>query len=365
MRIAFLAYLEGYGGAEKQMVMLANEMANRGHDVYMITIGVNNNCYSLNKSVEYVYIPDSHGTSLRHITRYHDIKKTLKRIVPDITINFWYQSAYLTAGMSKRITGKVVYSERGDPGDKEYNGLLGLIRTITLPRIDGFVFQSRGAQKYFTKSVQNRSIVIPNPVFIKQTDYPRAEKRRNVIVTIGRLHPQKNHKLLIDSFALIADQIPAFKLEIWGDGELKDELQRQIDLYGLADRIYLKGTSKKIHELIYDASLFVLSSDYEGLPNTLLEAMSLGIPCISTDCRPGGAREIIDNGENGLITPIGDKEKLGEAMKELINNRDKALLMASKAEAAMERYKPGAIYDKWEDFFVQLKSGELNANEKN
>lgn len=361
MRIAFLAYLEGFGGAEKQMVMLANEMANRGHDVFMISISVDNNCYSLNESVKYIYIPDSHGRALRHITRFHDIKKVLKKIAPDITINFWYQSAYLAAGMSKKITGKVVYSERGDPGDKEYDGLLGKIRAITLPRIDGFVFQSKGAQNYFDKSVQNRSVVIANPIFVKKSDYPELKERRKAIVTVGRLHPQKNHKLLIDSFALIADQIPEYTLEIWGDGELKNELKKQAESYGLSDRVLLKGTSNKIHDLIYDASLFVLSSDYEGLPNTLLEAMTLGIPSISTDCRPGGAREIISDGEDGLITPVGDREKLAEAMKELIINHDRAMTMASKAAIAMERYRSEIIYSEWEEFFVKLKSGEIDA----
>ena len=361
MNIAFLAYLEGYGGAEKQMVMLANEMARRGHKVHMISISVDNNYYLLDDAVKYSYIPDKHGRALRHISRYCEIAKKLKSIRPDITLNFWYQSAYMVAGMSKKITGKVVFSERADPGDKEYDGLLGKIRAITLPRIDGFVFQSRGAQQYFDKSVQDRSVVIANPIFVKKTDYPEVKERRKAIVTIGRLHPQKNHKLLIDSFALIADQIPEYKLEIWGDGELKDELKRQIESYGLSDRVLLKGTSNKIHDLIYDASLFVLSSDYEGLPNTLLEAMTLGIPSISTDCRPGGAREIINDGENGLITPVGDREQLGEAMKELIINRDKAMAMASKAAVAMERYRSEIIYSEWEKFFVKLKSGEIDA----
>lgn len=354
MKIAFLAYLEGYGGAEKQMVMLANELAKRGHEIHMISISVDNNCYILNKEVQYSYIPDKYGRALRHITRYRDVKKTLNTIRPDITLNFWYQSAYLAAGMSKKITGKVVYSERGDPGDKEYNGLLGKIRKITLPRIDGFVFQSRGAQAYFDKNVQKRSVVIHNPIFVKKTDYPEVSARRKAIVTIGRLHPQKNHKLLIDSFALIADEIPDYNLEIWGDGDLKEDLQAQIDELKLSDRIFLKGTSDEVHSHIFDASLFVLSSDYEGLPNTLLEAMALGIPCVSTDCRPGGAREIINDGQDGLITPVGDKTRLAEAMLQMIKDPERAWIMAEKAAASMEKYKTNIIYSKWEEYFQSL-----------
>lgn len=354
MKIVFLSYLHGFGGAEKQNVTLANAMAERGHDVTLISICADNNCYDLDKKVKYIFLQDRKTNAQRIITRYQDIKKTLQDLKPDITVNFWFQSAYMSALMKKSITGKVIYSERGDPGDKEYSGLLGLIRKITLPRIDGFVFQSKGAQSYFDEKVQQRSTVISNPVFVKAEDYPEIKDRRKAIVTVGRLHPQKNQKLLIDAFALIADQIPEYTLEIYGDGELKDELQKQIDSIGLSDRAFLKGTSKQIHSLIYNASLFVLSSDYEGLPNTLLEAMALGIPSISTDCKPGGAREIIDDGVDGLITPIGDVDKLAAAMLKMIRESDKTDVMAKKALLSMEKFKPAAIYFKWEEYFQNL-----------
>ena len=353
MKIVFLSYLHGFGGAEKQNVMLANAMDERGHDVTLISICADNNCYKLNENVKYIFLPDRNSGLLRIVTRYQDIRKILKDIKPDITVSFWFQSAYMTAFMSKRITGKVIYSERGDPGDAEYNGALGIVRKLTLPRIDGFVFQSRGAQRYFDKKVQERSAVIRNPVFVKRENFPEVKERRKVIVTVGRLHPQKNQKLLIDAFAMIADKVPEYTLEIYGDGELKDELQRQIDRLNLHDRVFLKGTSKKIHNLIYDASLFVLSSDYEGIPNTLLEAMALGSPCISTDCRPGGAREIIDDGVNGIIVPVGDVNKLTKEMLRIISNDNGQLTNSSRRR--MIDFSPNIIYNKWEQFFESVK----------
>ena len=348
MRIVFLSYLHGFGGAEKQNVMLANAMAARGHDVTLISICADNNCYSLDNRVKYIFLPDRKTSILRIVTRYQDIKKELKELRPDVTVNFWFQSAYMTAAMRKSVTGKVIYSERGDPSDKEYKGVMGLIRKLSLPRIDGFVFQSKGAQNYFNKSVQKRSTIIPNPVFVKADDYPIVEERRKSIVTVGRLHPQKNQKLLIDAFALIADKIPEYSLEIYGAGELKDELQRQIDELRLTDRVFLKGTSKQIHKLIYDAALFVLSSDYEGLPNTLLEAMALGIPSISTDCKPGGAREIIENGVNGMITPIGNKEELAKVMLQVLRDRSIKQRFSTNSRTAVAKYYPDLIYTNWE-----------------
>lgn len=351
MKIVFLSYLHGFGGAEKQNVMLANVMADRGHDVTLISICADNNCYQLDRRVKYQFLPDRKTNVLRLITRYTDIKKKLIEIKPDITVSFWFQSAYLTALMRKSITGKVIYSERCDPGDKEYSGILGWIRRLTLPRIDGFVFQSKGAQRYFDKAVQLRSTVIPNPVIVKSEDFPEVKERKKKIVTVGRLHPQKNQKLLIDAFSLIVDQIPGYTLEIYGDGELKDELQRQISELHLADKVFLKGTSKRIHELICDASLFVLSSDYEGIPNTLLEAMALGIPCISTDCRPGGAREIITNGEDGVIVPPGNRIALANAISWSLNHEEDTFKKSKKAIENMKRFQADVIYSKWEAFF--------------
>ena len=354
MKIVFLSYLHGFGGAEKQNVMLANAMAERGYDVTIISISVDNNCYSLDERVKYLFLPDRQSGVLRILTRYQDIKKMLLKLKPDVTVSFWFQSAYLTALMRKSITGKIIYSERGDPGDKEYSGVLGLIRKLTLPRIDGFVFQSKGAQGYFDDKVQRRSIVIPNPVFVKAEDHPTVEERRKVIVTVGRLHPQKNQKMLINAFALIADRIPEYTLEIYGDGDLKDELQKQIDELKLTNKVFLKGTSKRIHCLIYDAAIFVLSSDYEGLPNTLLEAMALGIPSISTDCKPGGAREIIDDCENGLITPIGDKRKLAESIIRVISDEDLQRKFSEKGKIKSSLFLPNIIYKKWEDYFYSI-----------
>lgn len=354
MRIVFLAYLHGFGGAEKQIIMLANAMAEMGHQITLISICANNNCYLLDERVQYIFLPDRKTNIFRIVTRYKDIKRKLQEIKPDVTVNFWFQSAYMTALMKKSITGKVIYSERGDPGDKEYSGMLRVIRSLTLPRIDGFVFQSKEAQSYFNKKVRDRSVVIPNAVFVKAEDYPEVKERRKAIVTVGRLRPQKNQKLLIDAFALIADKIPEYTLEIYGDGELRDELQIQIDSLGLTNRAFLKGTSKEIHKLIYDASLFVLSSNYEGLPNVLLEAMVLGIPCISTDYRPGGVREIIKDGVEGAIIPIGNSEKLADAILHAIICSKETRSKAESAKGKMQKYQKDTVYSTWEDFLKSL-----------
>lgn len=354
MKIVFLSYLEGFGGAEKQNIMLANAIVEKGHSVTLVSVSADNVCYPLDERVRYIYLPDKNHSPLKLVFRYKDIKKVLKEIRPDLTVSFWFQSAYLTALMRKSITGKVVYSERSDPGDKQYSGFLGVVRSLTLPRIDGFVFQSKGAQNYFNKKVQARSTVIANPMFVDKALFPKVLNRRKVIVTVGRLHTQKNHRLLIDAFAMIEKRFPEYQLEIYGDGELKEETQQYILNSNLAEKVHLMGTSKDIFRKMYDASLFVLSSDFEGLPNTLIEAMALGIPCISTDCKPGGAREIITQKKDGIIVPRNNAEELAKAITDCLNNKSMAEMFGERAAENMKRFKPEIIYGKWDIYFSNL-----------
>lgn len=353
MRMAFLGYFHGFGGAEKQMLLLANEMVERGHEVFLISIALHNINYSVHKRINYIKM-DNRGNNkvIEIIYRYIDLKKILKNISPDVTISFWGQSAYMTALMSKAITGRVVYSERGDPGDIEYSGIVGIERKLTINRIDGFVFQSRGAKEYFGKRIQDKSTIIYNYIDLSNLNNQEVLTRRKAIVNVGRIHRQKNHILLISAFALIANEFPEYTLEIYGEGRgLQTEVENLIKKLGLRDKVLLKEPCKDIHNKILDASVFVLSSDYEGLPNVLIEAMALGIPCISTDCRPGGIREIIDNNKDGIIVPIGEAAELANAMRYILLNPDKAKQLADNALNSVKKFgDKDEIYNKWERF---------------
>lgn len=354
MKIVCLAYLHGFGGAEKQIIMLANAMAQRNLKVTLISISDDNFCFERNSKVEYIFLPDRRKDVFRVVSRYNDLKRVLKRLRPDITVNFWYQSTYMTALMSKRITGKIIYSERGDPGDCEYTGLLGCIRKFTLPLIDGFVFQSEGARDYFCETVQKRSVIIHNPIFFTVGKYKIPEMRKKQIISVGRLHPQKNQKLLIEAFAFIASEISDYSLEIYGDGELKETLLKQIKQAGLENRVHIRKSTKEILERMNESSLFVLSSDYEGMPNVLMEAMALGLPCISTDCRPGGARTLIEDGINGYIVPVDDVQSLADKIKFVLTHYASAQKTGLSAMKIIDTHTESVIYDKWADFFMKI-----------
>lgn len=355
MKIACVAYLHGFGGAERQLITLANQMVSRGHEVHMILLTDNKIYYKIDSQIKiHSLLNVERGNAILKILRRRKaLIAKLKELHCDIVVNFNFQSAYFLAFENKKKIGKIVYCERGDPGDKEYKGFMGLIRYFVLPHIDGYVFQSEGARDFFNcRHVLNNCSVIPNACFKKYEPFNGV--RRKVIVTVGRLSHQKNQTLLIKAFAKCAKRIPDYNLEIIGEGELKNELQDLINNLDLRDRIFLKGTFKNVSDLIRDASLFVLSSDYEGIPNALIEAMSLGLPCISTDCKPGGARTLISNGVNGIITPWRDEKELSHAILFMILNPFEADRIGGKAMSISERLSPQNIYNIWEDSLIKF-----------
>lgn len=353
MRIALVAYFHGNGGAERQITMLANALAER-YEVYMVISGANNQKYPISNNIQTIDVTNVEGKVLPVLRRFFAQRKALKEIKPSVSVHYNFQSAYFAVAMPQKYSGKIIYSERGDPYDDEYTGLLGLIREYAIKRIDGFVFQTEGARDYFDENIRTRSTVIHNPITIPIDFQGGIGKREKRIVNIGRLHPQKNQKLLIEAFSKIAADNPDYILEIYGEGSLQGALEEQVHRCGLDNRVIIKSPRKDIFGAIKDAGLFVLTSDYEGMPNALMEAMALGLPCISTDCRPGGARALIVDGINGYVVPRGDASLLAERMSFLLKNNDFAQTIGEKAMSILDNHTPEEIFKKWELYIERI-----------
>ena len=244
----------------------------------------------------------------------------------------------------------VILSERGDPTKTFNNKIIYRIMKKLYARADGFVFQTEDAKKFYENIIKCPYKIIGNPLnskFIKD-DY--SHSRNNNIVTAGRLEIQKNHKMLIDSFEQLHKEYPEYRLLIYGMGNLKENLQKYIDDKELNENIILKGKSNRLYDEIYDSKLFVLCSDFEGMPNALMEAMALGLPCISTDCPVGGPKMLINNNENGILIGINNKEQLYEAMKKIIEDNNFANKLSQNAITSMKEYYPEKINREWEEY---------------
>ena len=246
---------------------------------------------------------------------------------------------------------KKVVSVRNDPY-KEYGaGIKRFLARIIFCLADGCVFQTEEAMDYFPKKVKKRSKIILNPIkeVFYQTEYSDVYSG---IVSVGRLSPQKNHELLIRAFARIADSYPDEKLYIYGEGSLRKELQDLIVKLELQNRVFLPGSVMDVNVKLSQAKIFVLSSDYEGMPNALLEAMAVGVPVISTDCPCGGPRTVIENENQGLLVQVGDVEKMADALEKLLNDSYLRKQMSVAEKERAKDFRNDAIMPQWEQYLT-------------
>lgn len=314
--------------------------------------------YPIPSTVKQVHTFSNTSNKLfRNIERIKNLNRIIKKNNPDIILSFLPRSSYMNC-LLKRKNTKLVISVRNDP-KTEYSKLIDkILMNLLYPRADGFVLQTNDAKKYFCKKIQNKSRIIlnsVNPIFLKDNIKTSIKKK---IISIGRLVEQKNHKLLIDSFINISNDISDYYLDIYGDGPLKNELEKYIQSKGMSNKIFLKGNIDNIKKVMCESSLFVLSSNYEGLPNSLIEAMSIGIPCISTDCPCGGPRMLIKDGINGWLVNVNDNNQLSKKIKYVLNNPSLAKKIGEEAKKIREVINPNIINKEWENYLKEIANSK-------
>ena len=151
--------------------------------------------------------------------------------------------------------------------------------------------------------------------------------------------------MLIDAFSIFEKEYPDYTLHFYGKGPLEKELINQVKQLELENKVVFHGFSTKVDEEIRESSMFVLSSNYEGVSNSMVEALALGIPAIATDCPIGGCKMYIKHGENGLLVPVGDEKALAEAMKNVAADPELAKKMSQNARKVREEYSIQRIAD--------------------
>ena len=349
MRFLFIASGLRFGGAERVMSILANEWNRHGEEVRFFLTGTPaESCYPLDAGIEIISdFEAAQKVRFEQFIHIREIRKECTGWKPDAVISFYNDICALTAIAIRGLHIPLIYSERNDPNRVNQRWIDKFYRKIVERKADRFVFQTEGARRCYPDKVQRRSIVLLNPMDTEPFPIHNYEEEEKTIVSVGRLEPQKNQSLLIDAFSLIQDQLPDYRLVIYGEGHLREQLEEQIRKKNLQNCVFLPGVKKEIQDYIKKASLFVLSSNYEGIPNALIEAMAIGLPCISTDCSPGGARELIQHEKNGLLVPCGDADKLVTAMEEMILNRKLAIECVKNALEIRKRVESSAIAKEW------------------
>lgn len=345
-KIMFTVGTMGSGGAERVVSVLANKFKKYGHEV-LITQLYNHKCdYALRNGIKLNCVASVNDTS-RSIKIIQKLRKYIKAEKPDVIISFLANINIYTILSSRGLGIPVIASERNDPNREPAKKYLKILRTLCYLFVDGLVFQTKEAREYFSKRLQKKSRIIFNPLVEGLPERCKGSRNQN-IVTVCRLGRQKNLKLLIDAFELFNKRHDGYQLIIYGKGEQRKELKNYIAELRATERIFLPGFVADVHDRIKDSCMFILSSDYEGMPNALLEAMAIGIPCISTDCPIGGPRELIKQYKNGILIPVGNLNKLVSAMEYIVMNQDQAIYMGKKATDIAEILSADKIVKEWE-----------------
>lgn len=217
----------------------------------------------------------------------------------------------------------------------------------------GFLFQNAYERDYFPQPIRDRSILVDNPL-MEGLPSVYIGKREPIIVSAGRFDEQKNFELLIRAFAKFHRNNPDYQLHIYGRGHMEPIYWEEICEYGMTGYIHLLPFAIDIHDRIRSAAAFVQSSDYEGVSNMLLEAIALGLPVISTDCPAYGARDFIESGRHGLLTPMGDEDRLAEAMRMVTSSDAYAEQARNAAEYVRKKLDTAVIGQQYLDFLEEL-----------
>jgi len=356
MRVTLIIHSLYSGGAERVMSTMANYWAIKGWEVTLLTFsGKNLPFYDLDQAINYCSLNIDQDSAhlidaLRH--NWHRLCVLRSAIVdskPDVVISFMTTTNVLILLATRGLNLPVIVSERNNSEASDPGIYWRLLRQWSYSFADRVIVQTQRATTYFPKSMQSRISSIPNPVLLPPQHQMVSEVRsqQRSMIAIGRLGPQKGFDLLLRAFATLKGDFPEWKLTILGEGALRSELVALCEELKIRDRVDLPGRVKNVYEFLKAADLFVMSSRFEGFPNTLCEAMACGLPVISTDC-PQGPREIIRHGLDGMLVSNEDVSALAATMQLLMADGEKRRQLAHHAPEVSERFGLEKIMAMWE-----------------
>lgn len=351
-RIMLVIHALGYGGAGKMIVKLADALVQRDKTEVIIYVEESEGKhYPMDERVKVYQETKFFSNYLtRHFQEMFQLRRRVKKIKPDLVISFQTNQNAFAVFATRGRHIPVIVSERGDP--YVYHNIVAKIKTWVINHAEGGVFQTHKAMAYYGEGLQNRSRVIHNPCPIESVERPNWHNRRDEIAFVARFDiQQKRQDLMVEAFAEVVKKHPEVKLVFYGKGEPDmSTIKGKVEKMGLQGNVIFRGLVTDVIQEIKNSKLFVMTSDYEGLPNALIEAMVAGLACVSTDCSPGGARELINDGENGIIVPCGSKSAIAEKIVFLLDNPSVADKMGLEAQKITDKLAPSKIFAQWNEY---------------
>ncbi len=375
------------GGAERVISNMCNDFFADKTKVTIISLMKAEPEYALDERIRFMTIDENEqdykkSMPVRFLSRRGKLRRVLRQICdaegkPDCIISFLPEPNMLMCSLKKSLGVPLIISVRNDPKIEYASKLKYAMMRLLYPKSDGYVFQTGQAKAYFEfcEHIMQASTVIPNPLAKEFVQPVSAREEQNAepqneqanekgskgkgvyrIMAAGRLEKQKNYPLMLQAFELFYQRHPESRLTIFGEGSEREKLEVWVQEHGMAKCIFMPGVSNRIREEFAQADLFVMTSDYEGMPNALMEAMASGLPVISTDCPCGGPAYLIRHGENGFLVPLseGAREGFVEVMEQLYEDTALAKKVAEAARGIAVTEAPDVIYARWEEYIEKI-----------
>lgn len=356
--VAFYIFSLDGGGAERVTSILANRLAERGTVVTIFTMKPSSEqSYLISPAVRIVTVgshkklANSRNSVIFNLKRITLLRALVKECNPDVLITMMTQANVIGA-LAMLGTGiKCVASERNDPAQAPVGPPWRMLRKFAYGFCHGIVAQTNVAANWLSTNTNSKNItVIANPVEFPlgafEPQVPVPEFSQKIILGVGRLCDQKQFSHLIIVFAQLAAERDDCVLVIAGEGRNESTLKEQAHSLGVADKVIFPGRVGNLSDWYEKASLYVMTSGFEGYPNSLIEAMTYSLPVISYDC-PSGPADVIDNYENGILVAPDDKTQLFEAMSELLGDPRLANELGKKAGRIKDQLHVDRILDQW------------------
>ena len=350
MKIIFLLPDMAGGGSEKVVSLLANEYVGRGINVAIMMFAGNTVAYALDERVEVLSVaPASAGNMCVRLGRVRRMRAFFKKNTGAYIFSFSTMGTAFATMATWGMRRFILVSERNDPNYCPNAAW----RDWAYKKADCLTFLTAEIRDYFPPNIREKGVVIPNPI---DDTLPRRKNnpREKTVVAVGRLETQKNYPLLLAAFKAFCAEYPEYDLHIYGTGSLEAELKEMAGTLGIADGVVWHGFDPDVQEKIINSGMYVLSSDFEGISNAMIEALAMGIPTIATDSLGGGSRSYIKNGENGLLVPVRDAEALAGAMKRIAADEALAKKLSDNAMKIRDKYSVSEIADRFLECVEEL-----------
>lgn len=358
MRILFYISAIAQGGAARVMTNLANQFS-ADNEVLFVTNFRSDQEYFLCDAVRRVSIEceeSRDGFFVKNARRIMKLRAFAKNFRADVIISFMYENDVRAYFAKIGLKTKVILSVRIEPCVRYNRQPKKMIAKFIYRHADGAVFQTEMAENFFVP-VKGRSRVIKNQVDKQFFDIVYDIEKAKDIVTAGRITEQKNHILLLKAFEQIKDKIND-DLYIYGEGELRSDCEKYVKEHQLEQRVFLPGNVSNMPQILAKSKLFVMTSDYEGVPNALIEALAVGVPCIATDCIGGGSRELLCGKLREMLVPVRDMDCLTEKMLKILSDKNLASAMSMEAKKRALAFTPEKTFEEWNAFINEVAGNE-------